>query len=439
MTNPHYGNKIIVGEIMENDIYKKSRIMYIAEAALEYLISILVTGSYLATLTKHIGISDSLTGIISSFISLGCVFQLISLFIRRSRMKPFVMIFSIANQLLFMFLYVIPVINISSAAKTVIFVILIFSAYFIYNIAHPKKINWFMSLVDDGIRGRFTANKEIVSLLSGMIFTFLMGSLIDRFEAAGNIKSAFTVCAAVIFTLTVLHTLTMTFSKEKEVSEKIIKSDLLKEKTAVLRDKNVIRVTVVFVLWNIANYSTTPFFGTYQIKELGFGLTFVSVLQIISSLARMIFSRFMGSYADRKSFAAMIKLCFLIMCFGFVFAVFCTPQNGRVFFTVYSILQAVAMSGINSALINLVFDNVPSEKRADSLAISQALSGIAGFIATVSVSLLVTHIQKNGNRLFGINVYAQQVTAFIALVFTIISVIYVSIFIIGKRNVKNDS
>ena len=50
--------------------------MYIFEAALEYLISILVPGSFLATITKELGISDSLTGILSSVISLGCLFQL---------------------------------------------------------------------------------------------------------------------------------------------------------------------------------------------------------------------------------------------------------------------------------------------------------------------------------------------------------------------------
>lgn len=421
---------------MENDIYRKSRIMYIIEAALEYLVSILVAGSYLATLTKYLGISDGLTGIISSFISLGCVFQLVSLFIRRSRMKPLVVVFSIINQLLFMLLYVIPVINISSTVKTVIFVISIFSAYFIYNIAHPPKINWFMSLVDDGIRGRFTANKEIISLISGMVFTYLMGSLVDRFEAVGNIEAAFVICAVVIFILTVSHTLTMLFSREKEIPDTCTKSNLFKEKISVLKDKNVIRVAIVFILWNIASYSTLPFFGTYQIKELGFSLTFVSILQIISSFLRMAFSRFMGSYADRKSFAVMIRLCFFITAIGFVFAIFCVPQNGRIFFTVYSIFNAVAMAGINSALINLVFDNVSSEKRADSLAISQALSGVAGFVATLCISGLVTYIQKSGNKLFGINVYAQQVASLIALIFTVAAIIYVTVFIIGKKDVK---
>lgn len=40
---------------------KRSRLMYIFEAALEYLISILVAGSFLATITKELGVSDSLT------------------------------------------------------------------------------------------------------------------------------------------------------------------------------------------------------------------------------------------------------------------------------------------------------------------------------------------------------------------------------------------
>ena len=155
----------------EKDL-KRGQLMYLFEAALEYLISILVTGSFLATLTKELGFSDSLTGILSSVISLGCLFQMLSVFIRRKQVKGFVILMSVANQLLFMLLYVIPVFPVSSKTKTVLFVISIFSAYLIYNFAHPKKINWLMSLVDDHHRGRFTANKEILSLLAGMTFSY---------------------------------------------------------------------------------------------------------------------------------------------------------------------------------------------------------------------------------------------------------------------------
>ena len=62
------------------DEFKLSRLMYILEAAFEYFISIMVTGAYLAKVSSSIGISDSLTGILSSFVSLGCGFQLVAIF-----------------------------------------------------------------------------------------------------------------------------------------------------------------------------------------------------------------------------------------------------------------------------------------------------------------------------------------------------------------------
>ena len=152
---------------------KRGRLMYNIEAALEHLISILVSGSFLATLTKELGITDSVTGVLSSIISLGCLFQLFSIFIKRKRYKGFVTIMSVANQLLFMILYVIPLSKSSKDVKILFFVISILSAYLIYYIAHPKKINWFMSNVDDSSRGSFTAKKEIISLIVGIIFSFI--------------------------------------------------------------------------------------------------------------------------------------------------------------------------------------------------------------------------------------------------------------------------
>ena len=140
--------------------------MYIIEAVLEYLISILVADMYLAALNKGLGISDSVTGILSSVISLGCLLQLIATLIHRGRTKRLVMALSIINQLLFMLLYVIPLTGWEQSSKQVIFIVSIVLAYFFYNIAHPMKINWLMSLVDDGKRGRFTPQQCFLPLKS---------------------------------------------------------------------------------------------------------------------------------------------------------------------------------------------------------------------------------------------------------------------------------
>ena len=419
--------------MLNNDsaLLKRSRLMYIFEAALEYLISILVAGSFLATITKEIGISDSLTGILSSVISLGCLFQLLSLTIRKARVKKLVVILSVINQAFFMLLYVIPLTGMKKQIKIVLFVVLICAAYLIYNFAHPKKINWLMSLVDDSSRGAFTANKEIISLVCGMIFSFLMGAVIDRFAESGQIRTAFILSAAVIFILMLLHTLTMIFTVEKETPDSK-NGNFLTGVKELVKNKNVLKITGVFVLYNVSNFASVPFYGTYQINELALSLKTVSVLVILGNISRILVSRLCGKYADRKSFAAMTEKCLIFLGIAQLCALFAVPKNGAVMFALYYFFYGVAMGGINSAFINLIFDYVEPEKRSDSLAITQALSGVAGFLTTVVLSSLVASIQKSGNTIFGVHIYAQQLCTLISLLFTALSVIYVKKVIIGK-------
>ncbi len=406
---------------------KFSRGMYIAEAGLEYLISIIVAGSFFATLAKEIGLSDSLTGILSSIISLGCLFQLLSVAYRRNKVKGLVIFLSIINQLLFMLLYVIPVFEIPENVKAFLFIVLIIGAYVIYNFAHPKKINWLMSLVDDNKRGSFTAKKEIISLIGGMVFSFLMGALIDYFKAEGQIKTAFILSAAVILILTILHTFSMVFAVEKEIpcpDGKNFRGSLF----TVFKNKNLLKVTLIFVLYYISNYASQPFFGVYQVNELGFSLKLVSVLTMVASVTRIAFSNFWGRYADKTSFAFMMRKCLVILAISNTFIVFAVPSNGVLMFTLYYIAHGIAMGGINSALINLVFDYSSYETRADALAITQAVAGVTGFLTTLVVSPLVSFIQSRGNVLLGINVYAQQILSIISVVMALIAFIFVKTF-----------
>ena len=409
-------------DISVNSI-KRSKFMYILEAAFEHLINLLVAGSFLATLTKELGFSDSLTGILSSIISLGCLFQLFSIAIRKTTVKRFVVIFSIINQVLFMLLYVTPLIKFSQQTKIFLFVVLIFSAYLIYNVAHPKKINWLMSLVENNKRGSFTANKEMISLISGMLFSFLMGAVTDYYSNKGEIRIAFLISTIVIFTLMILHTLTMIFAIEKP-SPTQNRKDLKHTVSELIKNKNILRIALIFALYYISTYISTPFYGTYIIGELGMSLKFASAITICGSVSRILVSKFWGKYADKKSFVAMIEKCFIFLSLSQICIVFCVPESGKVMFTLYYLLHGVALGGINSALTNLIFEYVDIEKRADALAITQAFAGVTGFLTTLCISPLVSLIQVNGNTIFGLNIYPQQLVTFFALIFTVIAIFY---------------
>lgn len=401
---------------------------------LEYFISLLVSGAFLAKATSAIGLSDSLTGIMTAFVSLGCGFQIIAIFLAGKRpVKRWVTSLHVLNQLFFALVYLVPFIEISTEQKSLIFIIFLFLGHVLNNVVNSPKINWFMSLVDDDRRGSFTAGKEMVSLIGGMLFSFAMGMVIDHFEAVGNVNGAFAVCGIGIFGLMLLHTATLVFSKEKEAvsSEKSSVKVLVKE---LLGDKALFKVIMISVLWSVVNYCATPFYGSYQIKELGFSMTFVSILSGAYAVVRTLFSKPLGRFADRHSFAKMLNICFSVMLVGFVINVFTVPENGKVFFTAYYILNAIAMAGINSATINLIYDYVAKDKRTGALALKSTLAGFAGFFTTLAVSPLVEHVQNSGNVFLGMHLYAQQVVSAIAALLLSALIIYLNFAIIKPKS-----
>jgi hypothetical protein len=82
------------------------------------------------------------------------------------------------------------------------------------------------------------------------------------------------------------------------------------------------------------------------------------------------------------------------------------------------------MGGINSAEINLIFDYAGPERRSDVLMVKQTIYGLAGFLGTLAATPLVNFIQANGNKIFGFQIYAQQVLSFISFILAVAVIIY---------------
>ena len=344
-------------------VLRRNNRLYIVQAAAEYHISLLVTGSFLAALTSALGMSDALTGVLSSVISLGCVFQLVSLLLRPRAAKGFVAVCSVLNQLLFAGLYLIPFLPLGTRGRIAVFVVGILAAYFIYNMAHPQKVGWLMGWVDDGTRGIFTANMQIISLLSGMAFSLAMGAVCDHFRAKAQQNTAFLVCAAVILVWMVVHTLLLRGVTDRRLTYETC-GGMLRRFGAVLQQKKVRRITILYMLWHAANYAAIPFYGTYQIKELGFSLTLVSALSVLGCFVRALVSRAWGNYGDRRSFPMMVRLGFLLAAGGFAVCAFAAPDRALVPFAVFNLLYGVSQGAIEIARTNLIFDVVPEAQRS---------------------------------------------------------------------------
>lgn len=409
------------------DEYKASRVAYILECMFEYFISILTTGAYLAKLTTTIGISDSMTAVLSSITSLAGVFQIISIFIaHKTPVKRWVLPITFVTQALVSTLYLIPFLGFGSIAPLIFFVIILISRAAV-NVVAPAKSNWFLSLVDGKNRGNFQAKINAVSLAGGMIFTFLASMTIDKFEAKGNLNGAFTTMTVIICILAFLQILCLVIAREKPVVHEKNESPL-KSIRSLCQNKIYVKLIIINAVWALANNITSPFLSTYQIKELGFSMTFISTITIAVSFLQMFVVYFFGRYSMRHSYASIMRISYIFALFSFLFVVLSTPANGKVMFTTYRLFTLFfgAASAVSST--SLLFAITHPSERTAAIAFNTILTGLIGFGTTLTVSPILTMLQGSDIILFGMKVYAQQILAAASFIITLLLTLYYHFF-----------
>lgn len=408
------------------DPYRRSRGLYVVEALLEYFISILTTGTYLAKLTTTIGLSDSMTAILSAVASLSGVFQIVSIYLAHvSPVKRLVIPIQVVTQLMFAMLYVIPILNLGFDVAPIFFCAILLSNA-LSRIISPLKYNWFMSLVEEKKRGAYTAKLQIVSVVGGALFSLAASYFIDTFEAEGNMDGAFLTLTLTIFALTALHTLTLVFSRERPIPAHPNESPFGAVRS-VLRNKKYLHVLAIIVIRTIATSLSTPFYGTYQIKELAFSMTFIAAVDIVVSAIRIGALVLFGALSLKHSPPMILRIAFIFGAASYAFVIFSSAENGAFTFTAYRVLDAIFSAATAVSLNNLIFGMAPPEDRVCALAIHSIVCGVIGFVTTIATTPLVNHVQANGFSLLGVEMHAQQLLSAIALLLTLIIIVYYNV------------
>ena len=416
-------------------IKKHNQRAQIIEAALEYFVSIMVTGAFLAAILTNIGVSDSVTGITTSITHLGCLAQFFAvLFLKpKTTVKRMVTLMHIINQTMFVCLYMLPFFQIPPIIKTTLFIILFVCSSFINSAATPFRLSWMMSYVDDEQRGAYTAKKEIISLISGIVFSYLMGALIDYFEEIGKVEIGFVLSGVTLFVLAILHTVSLlSFKDTEEDKNPQSKKHSVKEiLDATLLSKDYRKIIGLDMIWQAATGLSVSFYGTYQINELGFSLKYVAFLSALCSIARASASTFFGRFADKHSWCKMLMLNFGLGALGFLTMAFTSPGNGKYMYALYMIFYALCMAGANGGMTNIAFDYTTHDLRAQALGVKNSVGGVVHFIAALVGAKIVSTVQTSGNEIFGTTIYAQQLLSFVSFALLAFSVVYLKL-VIGK-------
>lgn len=425
-------------DIFNSKEYKISRGAYSAQNAVEYFIALCATDAFLANLLTHIGISDSLIGIISSLISLSFMFQLISMYLvnKIKSAKRVVLICNGLSQMLFMCLYILPFVPVPAEIKPALVFVIVLMAYFLLYAANPIFYKWANSFVHPMLRAQYGAVKEIISLVGGVIFSLAVGYSTDYFTATGNVEGGFMFTAIAIAILNVFNIVSILLIKKdghnSEASDDTV--PFIEVFKQLLGNKAFLSVVLVTMLAQMAQYTTIGFMGVYKTKDLMISVGFVQIISFIGVGARVLASTPFGRYADRRSFAVAMKWAAVIMAVAYFVNMFTTPERWYMVIA-FTIIQSIGMAGYNANAMNIVYSYVDSRYIVQAMAIKNSICGICGFLAALGAGRLLAYIQSNGNTFLELNLYGQQVLSSISFLLYVIMAVIIKL-VLQKQAIR---
>lgn len=415
--------------------YRISRGAYKAQCMFEYFIAILVSDAYLSKLLATIGLSDMQIGVISSFISLAFLFQLASVFfvgyIRN--VKGAGMVFNTLSQVLFMGLYLIPFLPAGRTVKTVLVTVCILSAYFCNYFVTSMIYKWGNAFVDPAKRGVYSAEKEMISLLAGMLFTFIVGTVMDRFEAADNLYGSFLFIAIAGLCIAVCNFVSLSLIRQTRVTEAEQRHSLREIAQNTLGSASFRHVVFLTVLWDAGRYLTVGFMGTFKVKDLLLTVGTVQLINIAGNLARFFCSKPFGRFSDKTSYARGMELALCIALLGFFCNIFSSPTT-KICVVLFTILYAVSFAGTNQNSLNILYSYVPVTYFVPACAIKNSIGGVCGFLSSLAGAQILRAVQKNGNMFCGIPLYGQQLLSLLSCLMILAAILYVH-FVISRQTV----
>jgi len=127
--------------------------------------------------------------------------------------------------------------------------------------------------------------------------------------------------------------------------------------TAPVRDRNFRQLIQFLFFWGFASNLAIPFFAVYMLVRLGFPLSWVIALSILSQLFNILFLRVWGRFVDRFGSKAVLSLCaslYLLVILGWIF----TTMPERYFLTIPLLVLLHIFAGIANAGVTLTVGTI---------------------------------------------------------------------------------
>ena len=445
--------------VPENEAdYKKSRNMFIAADAMNQMIANLAGGTYLMTLLSFLGVSDGTIGIILSLGSLAAVFQLVILrFMQKlEKYKPYV-VSTISQRLWLGVLFLIPFFGGNNRLKAAVVIVMFLFAQIWSQTGNTVSVSWMAMLVPEEGRGRFLARKEMIAVFAAIFSTFVMGIVFDAFTD-NNIKIAFGIMGSVLIVLALINTIMFICMKDPRLilvdengrelhgtlARKARKERQVKPQPVLVILKNTFKhagfrkVLIMTILWNVCYFVICPFMASYTIQDLGLSFTFVTLINLISTVLRVLILPLMGKFSDKSGAEKAMCTSLAVLMLSYLIYAFTVPTSPIAMYISAAVVAAVGWSYIGAGLMNIQLKYMDKEKQTEQYTILSAVSGLSAMVISVITGRVLDFLQKNPVSFAGKELYAQQILNIVGAVCIVILISYVMIVVYEKKGKKEE-
>jgi MFS family permease len=314
---------------------------------------------FLIAFAVAIGASNFVVGLIAAIPPLSQLLQIPSIIlVQRTKIRRRICVyFSIVSRMSIIIMVLIPVL--SPGIPGLLLLLIGVTSHAAFGAVSGAAWNsWMKDLVPQEILGRFFSKRLAFQALVGIITTFSAGVIINQWIQTD--PSALTPYS-VIFFIGMLAGLIgvyfiYTIPEPRIILEKLDQS-ILETLRRPFQDFDFRKLMVFSASWSFAVTLAGPFFTVYLLEVLGYDLSIVTGLSVLTQVTSLLFYQWWGRLSDKFSNKAVLRVTTPIYAIGVLLWIF-TTVPGVYFFTLPLLLLIHVMLGLSAAAVNLSHGNL---------------------------------------------------------------------------------
>ena len=161
--------------------------------------------------------------------------------------------------------------------------------------------NWLISLVEKRTVGKISRTEGFNDFSCVHRRFLILSKILDAYRFADQEILGFRIIGILCIGICVVDITCLTLIREPENVKHVEPLNIRKAIQMPLTDQNYRNILIFFLLWSVASNFASPFFSIYMLENLGLSYFYITVMNMVASVARIAAANLWGKAADSYS------------------------------------------------------------------------------------------------------------------------------------------